>query len=176
MKFLEVRRHSKRNASQPHLSQEGVSLARCVGNTMGHFDRVVTSTLPRAFDTAIAMGYAVDYELEELMPADGLVSTEVDLDASYAEVARAVKLGRHAANYAKEMAKLWRELITLAGDGGSVLVITHGGVIEMGVVACLPHADPAPWGRAASYCEGARLAFENDAFVDVEILRLTISE
>lgn len=172
MKYLEVRRHSKRNNSQPHLSQEGVSMARRVGNSMGHFDRVVTSTLPRTFDTAIAMGYAVDYELEELMPANGLVSTEVDLDDSFADVARAVNLGKHAANYAKDMAKLWRELITLAGDEGSVLVITHGGVIELGVIACLPNADPVPWGRAASYCEGARLRFDNDVFVDVEILRV----
>jgi broad specificity phosphatase PhoE len=176
MKYLEVRRHSKRNTSQPHLSQEGVSMARRVGNGMGHFNRVVTSTLPRAFDTAIAMGYAVDYELEELAPANGLVSTEIDLDDSYAEVARAVKLGRHAASYAKGLAKLWRELITLAGDGGSVLVITHGGVIEMGVVACLPNADATVWGPAASYCEGARLTFDDDAFVSVEILRLTISD
>lgn len=149
-------------------------MARRVGNNMGHFDRVVTSTLPRAYETAIAMGYAVDYALDELMPADGLVSTEVDLDDSYADVARAIKLGRHAANYAKTLSQLWRELIVLAGDGGSVLVVTHGGVIEMGVVACLPNADPALWGPAASYCEGARLSFEDDAFVDVEILRLPI--
>lgn len=173
MKFLEIRRHSKRNASQPHLSQEGVSLARRVGNSMGHFDRVVTSTLPRAFDTAIAMGYAVDYELDELLPADGLVSTEMSMDASFAEVARAVKTGRHATSYAQSLAKLWRELVALAGDGGSVLVVTHGGVIELGVAACLPHADAAEWGLAARYCEGARLAFDNDACVAVEILRVT---
>lgn len=150
-------------------------MARRVGNGMGHFDRVVTSTLPRAYETAIAMGYAVDYSLDELMPADGLVSTEVDLDDSYADVARAIKLGRHAASYAKTLAQLWRELIVLAGDGGSVLVVTHGGVIEIGVVACLPNADPSPWGPAASYCEGARLSFENDAFVGVEMLRLPIT-
>lgn len=172
MKYLEVRRHSKRNAPQLHLSQEGVSLARRVGNDMGHYERVVTSTLPRAYETAIAMGYAVDYELEELLPANGLVSTEVDLDASFVEVARAVKLGRHAANYAQDMAKLWRELIALAGDGGSVLVVTHGGVIELGVVACFPNADATQWGPAASYCEGARLTFDN-AFTGIEILRVT---
>ena len=173
MKYLEVRRHSKRNAAQPHLSQEGVSLARRVGNDMSHFERVVTSTLPRAYETAIAMGYAVDYELDALMPADGLVTTEVDLDASFADVARAVKHGRHAASYAQDMTKLWRELIALAGDGGSVLVVTHGGVIELGVVACFQNADAEQWGPAASYCEGARLAFDNDAFIDVEILRVS---
>ncbi len=71
MKYLEVRRHSKRNPPRPHLIQEGVSLARKLGNTLGHFDRVITSTLPRALETAIAMGYAVDMEFEQLAPYGG---------------------------------------------------------------------------------------------------------
>ena len=58
MRTLEVRRHTHRNAPQPHLSQLGVDLARQVGDEMGKFDRVVTSTVPRAFETALAMGHA----------------------------------------------------------------------------------------------------------------------
>lgn len=60
MRVLEVRRHTMRSKPGKHLSQAGVSLARHVGETMGSFDRVVTSTLARAFETAIAMGFAVD--------------------------------------------------------------------------------------------------------------------
>ncbi len=176
MKHLEVRRHSKRNPAQPHLSQEGVSMARRVGNSMGHFDGVATSTLPRAFETAIAMGYAVDYQLDELLPANGLVSAEIDLDDSFADVSRAMKQGGHAAAYAQGLATLWRELAALAGESGSILIITHGGVIELGVNGCLPDHDPVPWGEATSYCEGARLTFENGVFVAVEILRLTIDD
>ena len=60
MKILEVRRHSIRHAGGDHLSQAGVALARNVGQHMGSFNFVATSTLPRAFDTAIAMGFAVN--------------------------------------------------------------------------------------------------------------------
>lgn len=56
-RFLEVRRHSIRSLSSQPLSPAGVDLARRVGSQRGHFERVVTSTLPRAFETAIAMGY-----------------------------------------------------------------------------------------------------------------------
>jgi broad specificity phosphatase PhoE len=172
MKYLEVRRHSKRVRSQPHLSQEGVSLARQVGNTMGAFDRVVSSTLPRAFDTVLAMGYAVNMELDQLATFGDAVSAEVDIDASFAEISRAVKRGKHAASYARDMAKLWRELVSLVSDGGSVLIVSHGGVIELGAIGCLPEANHAQWGAAVSYCEGVRLAFDGERFVSAEMLRL----
>ena len=56
MRTLEIRRHTHRNVPQPHLSQQGVDLARRAGEGLGHFDRVMTSTVPRAFETAIAIG------------------------------------------------------------------------------------------------------------------------
>ena len=46
MKTLEIRRHSIRSQPGEHLNQNGVILARLVGQNMGPFDRVVTSTLP----------------------------------------------------------------------------------------------------------------------------------
>ena len=60
MKTIEIRRHSIRSNPGVHLNQQGVTLARLVGQNLGPFDRVVTSTLPRAFETALAMGFAVD--------------------------------------------------------------------------------------------------------------------
>ena len=56
MRYLEHRRHSMRVQPGQHLNQAGVALARRVGETMGPFALVVTSTLPRAYETAIAMG------------------------------------------------------------------------------------------------------------------------
>ena len=70
MKTIEIRRHSIRTIPGDHLNQQGVTLARLVGQNLGPFDRVVTSTLPRAFETAIAMGFAVD-EQNELMSTYG---------------------------------------------------------------------------------------------------------
>jgi broad specificity phosphatase PhoE len=69
MRWLEVRRHSltKNGAARgrgSHLSAEGVALARLVGESLGPFARVVTSASPRAIETAVAMGFAVDDTVE----------------------------------------------------------------------------------------------------------------
>ena len=69
MRWLEVRRHSltKKGAARgrgSHLSAEGIALARLVGESLGPFARVVTSASPRAIETAVAMGFAVDDTVE----------------------------------------------------------------------------------------------------------------
>src|SRR4051812_10890120 len=67
MKTLEIRRHSMRKqGGGSQLSQEGVDYARRLGASMGPFVRVATSVVPRARETAIAMGFAVDEELVTL--------------------------------------------------------------------------------------------------------------
>jgi broad specificity phosphatase PhoE len=43
-----------------HLSAQGIALARAMGAELGPIARVLTSTSPRAIETAIAMGLAVD--------------------------------------------------------------------------------------------------------------------
>ena len=80
MRWLEVRRHSLTRKGTArghgsHLSAEGVALARKVGESMGPFAYVVTSVSPRAIETAIAMGFAVDDTIE--LPS-GYVPGEVD--------------------------------------------------------------------------------------------------
>ena len=80
MRWLEVRRHSltKKGAARgrgSHLSAEGVMLARLVGASLGPFAFVVTSASPRAIETALAMGLAVDDTME--LPS-GYVSGEVE--------------------------------------------------------------------------------------------------
>ena len=70
MPEIEHRRHSWRSPTGVHLTQQGVELARRVGETMGKFDIVITSDLPRAFETAIAMGYAVDSQAKALAKID----------------------------------------------------------------------------------------------------------
>jgi hypothetical protein len=80
MRWLEVRRHSltKKHPARgrgSHLSAEGVALARLVGGSLGPFARVVTSASPRAVETAVAMGFAVDDTVE---PPSGYVPGEVD--------------------------------------------------------------------------------------------------
>lgn len=172
MKSIEIRRHSIRTKPGDHLSQQGVTLARMVGENLGPFDRVVTSTLPRAFETAIAMGFAVD-EQNKLMSSYGVdVELEVPWPQSFAAYSKAVKRGGAAGKYAKSIAEFYANLANLVAETRAALVINHGGVLELGVVACLPGADYESWGAAADYCEGARLFWEDRKFVKVEVLRI----
>ncbi len=173
MKTIEIRRHSIRNKPGPHLSQQGVTLARLVGQNLGPFDRVVTSTFPRAFETAIAMGFAVD-EQNELMSTYGdVVGAEAPWPMSPAEYAKAIRRGKAASRYAGLLADYYHGLIEYLADGRAALVINHGGVVELSAVACLPDADHESWGPHFECCEGVRLFWDNSKFINAEILRVS---
>jgi broad specificity phosphatase PhoE len=170
MRTLEVRRHTMRTQPGEHLSQAGVDLARRIGDEIGPFDRVITSTIPRAFETAIAMGFAVDEQREELSVLH--LGGEINWTDSFAEFARVFALGGVAAGSARALAAFLREVAEALPAGGSALLITHGGILEAGAVACLPEADHAGWGPGFSYCEGVRLHFDVERFSGGEILRV----
>jgi len=176
MRYVEVRRHSIRAKPGQHLSQAGINLARRVGSSIGPFHRVVTSPLPRAFETAIAMGFAVNEQFDQLSEMGGDVSAELHWAAGLAEFARVVTQGTATGRFARAQAELWRSIARSLPDGGRALVITHGGIIEAGAVACLPEADHSAWGPACDYCEGVRLGFSGDAFTEAEILRVERSK
>ena len=173
MKTIEIRRHSMRSKPGDHLNQPGVTLARLVGENLGPFDRVVTSTLPRAIETAIAMGFGVD-ELNELMSFyDEDVERETPWPLTPAEYAAVICKGGAAARYANQLVTVYTKLADYLGDGRAALVVNHGGIAEMGAVACLPDADHSSWGTHFSYCEGIRLFWAGGKFVDGEILRVS---
>jgi len=173
MKTIEIRRHSIRSKPGDHLNQQGVTLARLVGQNLWPFDRVVTSTLPRAIETAIAMGFAVD-EQNELMSSYGYdVEREAPWPLSPAEYARIIRKGKAAAEYAQRLFMVYIKLADYLMDGRAALVVNHGGVLELGAAACLPDADHSAWGSHFDYCEGIRLFWDDGRFVDGEILRVS---
>ena len=173
MKTIEIRRHSIRTMPGGHLNQTGVSLARMVGENLGPFDRVVTSTLPRAFETAIAMGFAVDEQIELMSTYGSDVGREAPWPLSCAGYAGAVSKGGAAARYANQLADVYTKLANYLADGRAALVVNHGGILELGAVACLPNADHISWGSHFEYCEGIRLFWDDGKFVDGEILRVS---
>jgi len=173
MKTIEIRRHSIRSKPGEHLNQPGVTLARLVGQNLGPFDRVVTSTLPRAIETAIAMGFAVD-EFNETMSSYGYdVEHEAPWPLSGVGYAEVIRQGGAAAHYANQLATVYAKLADYLMDGRAALVVNHGGVLELGAVACLPNADHFKWGSHFDYCEGIRLFWDDGKFVDGEILRVS---
>lgn len=173
LRYVEVRRHTMRVKPGQHLSQAGVALARRIGSGIGPFARVITSHIPRAYETAIALGFAVDEQAEALgMMIEGVEAEVGAWDAGFGAFGAAVQRGGLAAQLAAALSGFFRSAAISLAPGESALLITHGGMIEAGAVQCLPDADHASWGRFCDYCEGVRLAFDGERFVDIEILRL----
>lgn len=181
MKTLEIRRHSfRKQGGGSQLSQEGVAYARALGTAMGPFARVVTSVVPRARETAIAMGFAVDHEIVSLVD-DRAVYAELAAARSweaaepFAALARVVQSGGSTYRYAHSLAALWRDILTPLAEGAKALLIGHSGDLELGLIACVPNAAYVSWGAGFAPCEGARLVFdgEPESFTQMELLRRT---
>lgn len=180
MKTLELRRHSfrKQGGSGSQLSQQGVDYARRLGATMGPFAYVVTSVVPRARETAIAMGYAVDQELVTAATDAGVYAQMEDSQwwtAAQPFTALATVVATQGAvwRYAHTLLAAWRDILLPLPDGAAVLLIAHSGELESALVAAFPDADHAAWGGLFAPCEGARLHFAGDPprFTRVELLR-----
>ena len=180
MRYLEVRRHSLRKAGGgSQLSQAGVDLARRVGAGAGPFGRVATSVSPRARETAIAMGFAVDEELVTLIDED---APAVEFEASrwwetprpFVALAEIVRGGGPTMALGRAIVTLWRDLVIALPEGGSALAIGHSGQIEVALVTCFLDADHAAWGAPFAPLEGARLSYAGDPprFTACEMLRL----
>ena len=75
--------------------------------------------------------------------------------------------------YADQLVAVYTKLANYLADGRAALVVNHGGVAEIGAVACLPAADHLAWGSHFECCEGIRLFWDNGKFVDGEILRVS---
>jgi broad specificity phosphatase PhoE len=172
MRILEIRRHTHRNVPQPHLSQIGVDLARRAGEGLGKFDRVVTSTVPRAFETAIAMGYAVDEQIEQLSMMSDEVTATIQWNAGFTAWAKAAQNSPVVAQYTRAMADVLRSIVRALPDNGRALIVTHGGIVEACVIGCVPATTRFADDAACGYCEGARLIFDGEAVVNIEMLRV----
>jgi broad specificity phosphatase PhoE len=174
MKKIEYRRHTKRKRPHPNINQKGVKLARKVGKKMGKFDLVVTSSLPRAYETAIAMGYAVDRQYEILgdMPEEAFYEIDYEF-GSFMDFAKAVWSGNKLSQATDEQVELFKEIAQELPDEGKALVIGHGGIAETTIIRCLPaDTDYKKWGGKLGLCEGVRLYYENGNFVKGKLLRV----
>ena len=139
---------------------------------MTAFDKVYTSTVPRAFETSIAMGFAVDQQIELLasMPED----VEVFFDEGFGRFSSYIRQHPSSvvANFARELAEFHLEVARSLQEGGTALLVSHGGFIEASAVRCVPGVDHETWGPSCNYCEGVRLTYDEGTFKKCEILRV----
>ena len=183
MRSIEIRRHSytKKGAGRgcgSHLSSEGVALARAIGAAIGSCERVLTSAVPRTVETAIAMGFAVDDQREIFGDVSPAVIEEIGhhdrwtWETPFVQFARFIASGGATARLGQRQRDAWIEALEAVSAGGRVLIISHGRVIETGIVTCFPDADMAGWGSPFRHCEGVRLGYDGGRFTAIDFLRL----
>jgi broad specificity phosphatase PhoE len=173
MRVVEHRRHSHRDPAGIHLSREGVELARRLTPTIGRFDRVVTSPKPRAVETAEALGFAVDAFVPDLggMPDDAAPALGgLDL-RSFADYVRLVDRSEVAAQYARRQADRLREELERTPEGGRMLAVSHGGIVEFSAAGAVGHA-ASQWGALVGHLEGVRLTLDRGRWVRGEVIRI----
>jgi broad specificity phosphatase PhoE len=170
VKIVEHRRHSRRDPEGIHLNRDGVMLAQRVGRGLAPFDRVVTSPKPRAVETAIAMGSAVDDVREELSGVPDEVDRHLDGVRCFADYAVVGRKRPEVRRFMETQAELWERELELVPDHGRLLLVSHGGVIELGALGALP-VPAAGFGAALGLVEGVRLYWDG-RWVGGDVLRV----
>ncbi len=172
MRSVELRRHSHREGGAAHLSRLGRQMAEHVGRSAPPFDRVLTSPVPRAVETAEAMGQRIDARDPALATLDASAESALGPVVTWAEVALGfVRLPPVARNGAL-LAEVFERLAASLPEGGRGLVVSHSVVVELGAVAAFPSAPTVSWGPLAGYLEGVRLVHDGSRFVSAELLRV----
>jgi broad specificity phosphatase PhoE len=183
MRMIEIRRHSFTKKGEgrgkgSHLSAEGVALARKIGGEIGPFDLVLTSPVSRALETALAMGFAVDDQLEALGDLSPAVLAEVGhherwaWEEPFVAFAHFVRQDGPTTRMGERQREAWVRALESVSTGGRVLIISHGRIIESGLVTCVPDGDFAAWGPSFRHCEGVRITFDEGRFQEVQLLRV----
>lgn len=170
-KLLEIRRHAERTKPGPNLSRAGIDRARAAGASGPPFARVVTSPSPRAVQTAVAMGYPVDLEESVLQSFGSAITTLIDWDAGFARWHQGVGGSPVIAAFATLQAAIWHQVVADILPGQAALIVTHGGMIEVGVMAVAPTLDWSVAGETLDYVEGVRLWFADERCVSACVLR-----
>ncbi len=170
MKTLEIRRHAERHKPGDHLNARGVARARNASVRDRAYAFVVTSPIERAVQTAIAMGYGVDEE-DWTMASMGGAMDAFPWDAGFAAMQQAIRTDCAAACYAEFQALELRDHLARIAPRESLLVVSHGGIAEAGIIGLLDGADVSGFGPSLDYCEGARLDFDGDRCVCLRLFR-----
>ena len=119
------------------------------------------------------MGYAVDRTHPGIMEHSEEIMNDLvwDEDAGYASWATAYRSKPSIIAYTDHVGSLLREWLTKVPDGGSLLVVTHGGIVEAMAVGLAPEDDLVAMGAGAGYAEGFRAVGDVDEEFELTALR-----
>jgi hypothetical protein len=133
---------------------------------------VITSPKKRAIETAVAMGFAVDDTIPLLKDVPEALNDFVPDNAEFSSLFEALSRNADAGRYARKLRTLFERELEKIPEGGRLLVVSHGGVVEWSAIACLPER-ARRLGNPIDKCEAVELAWENGIFTEVRTLRLS---
>jgi broad specificity phosphatase PhoE len=169
-KTIEIRRHAERHKPGDNLNARGVARARNASARDRAFALVVTSPVARAVQTVVAMGHNVDAE-DWTMASMGEAMAAFPWQGSFAAMQAAIRADPAAAAYAAFQAAELRAWLARVDPGEAVLVVNHGGIAEIGIIALLGDVDVTPLGPSLGTCEGALLELDGDRCRRVRLFR-----
>ena len=136
-------------------------LAVKAAESLSQVDQVLVSALGRGANTAIAMGYTVSQSIPGLGDIDGALIEQIGWPSPLSHIADVCRTNGKCRAFADAQRLLWQQGIERLPEGTNTLLISHGGIMELGLVACVPDEDFAAMGDVFAYCEGFRLSFCN---------------
>lgn len=169
-KTIEIRRHAERHKPGDHLNTTGVARARNARARDRDFTLVVTSPLPRAIQTAVAMGHGVDEE-DWTMATMGGSLVAFPWDVSFGAMQQAIRTDPVAGAWVIHLVAQLRYWLSRIDPGEALLVVNHGGIAEAGIIGLLGDIDVSDFGPSLGYCEGARIELAGETVRSVRLLR-----
>ena len=167
MSVLEVRRHAERGLSAP-LSPRGEATARALHGT--RYALVVASPLERAKRTAELVGGRLDATEPGLLPDIGGAQVFGSM-ATLAEWRALLRKEPQARTFANEQLATWARLAGRVGPKDRVLAISHGGIIELPIVALADELGVAVDGPSFAPLDGALITYDKRKRTTLELLR-----
>jgi broad specificity phosphatase PhoE len=164
---LEVRRHAERGLKVP-LTPKGEAAARALAGTT--YALVVSSPLERAKRTAELIGGRLDATEPGLLPDIGGAGVFGAM-ATLAEWRALLRSDPKARAFAQEQLSTWARLASRVGPKERVLAISHGGIIELPIVALAEEIGMAIDGPSFANLEGARITYDKRTRTKLELLR-----
>ena len=167
MSILEVRRHAERGLATP-LSERGEDSARAMAGTK--YALVVSSPLERAKRTAELVGGRLDAIESGLLPDIGGAGVFGSM-ATLADWRALLRSDPKARDFAHEQLATWGRIAGRVGPKDVVLAISHGGIIELPIVALADELGLPLEGPSFANLEGARITYDAKKRTKLELLR-----
>jgi len=150
------------------LTERGEATARALSGT--EYALVVSSPLERAMRTAELIGGRLDAIEPGLLPDIGGAGVFGPM-ATLADWRALLRSDPRARAFADEQLATWARIAGRVGPKDRVLAISHGGIIELPIVALAEELGIAMDGPSFANLDGARSTYDRSKRTKLEVLR-----